>query len=83
MSGKIPHSFIDDILARTDIVDLIDSRVKLKKQGRDYQACCPFHHEKTPSFGESEKTVLSLFWLPRTHGNAISFLMEYDKLRIC
>ena len=50
MKGTIPRSFIDDLIARTDIVDLINQRVKLKKAGRDYQACCPFHHEKTPSF---------------------------------
>ncbi|ACA32515.1 DNA primase [Histophilus somni] len=80
MSGKIPHSFIDDILARTDIVDLIDSRVKLKKQGRDYQACCPFHHEKTPSFTVSPKKQFYHCFGCHAHGNAISFLMEYDKL---
>lgn len=48
MANHIPRSFIDDVLARTDIVELINSRVKLKKAGREYQACCPFHHEKTP-----------------------------------
>ena len=51
MKGIIPRSFIDDLIARTDIVELINSRVKLKKSGaHSYQACCPFHHEKTPSF---------------------------------
>ena len=47
MAGKIPRQFIDDLLARTDIVELIDSKVGLKKAGKDYQACCPFHNEKT------------------------------------
>jgi hypothetical protein len=48
MAGRIPRVFINDLLARTDIVDLIDARVKLKKQGKNYHACCPFHNEKTP-----------------------------------
>lgn len=55
MKGSIPRTFIDDLLAKTDIVELVNSRVKLKKAGRDYQACCPFHHEKTPSFTVSQK----------------------------
>ncbi|UQQ17372.1 CHC2 zinc finger domain-containing protein [Salmonella sp. WGH-01] len=46
MAGRIPRVFINDLLARTDIVDLIDVRVKLKKQGKNYHACCPFHNEK-------------------------------------
>jgi len=50
MAGKIPRQFIDDLLARTDIVELIDSKVGLKKAGKDYQACCPFHNEKNPFF---------------------------------
>ncbi|WP_373099355.1 MULTISPECIES: DNA primase [Pasteurellaceae] len=80
MAGLIPRSFIDDILARTDIVELINSRVKLKKAGRDYQACCPFHHEKTPSFTVSQKKQFYHCFGCHAHGNAISFLMEYDKL---
>lgn len=50
MAGRIPRVFINDLLARTDIVDLIDARVKLKKQGKNYHACCPFHNEKNPLF---------------------------------
>ncbi|WP_040977440.1 DNA primase [Necropsobacter massiliensis] len=80
MAGLIPRSFIDDLLARTDIVELINSRVKLKKAGRDYQACCPFHHEKTPSFTVSQKKQFYHCFGCHAHGNAISFLMEYDKL---
>ena len=49
MAGRIPREFIDDLIARSDIVDVIDARVKLKKAGRNYQACCPFHNEKSPS----------------------------------
>ena len=48
MKGSIPRQFIDDLLTKSNIVDVINARVKLKKAGRDYQACCPFHHEKTP-----------------------------------
>ena len=55
MKGSIPRPFIDDLLTKSDIVDVINTRVKLKKAGRDYQACCPFHHEKTPSFTVSQK----------------------------
>ena len=53
MAGRIPQSFINDLLARIDIVDIIDSRVTLKKAGKNYQARCPFHDEKTPSFSVS------------------------------
>ncbi|MEO1846867.1 MAG: CHC2 zinc finger domain-containing protein, partial [Pseudomonadota bacterium] len=50
MSGKIPREFIDELLARIDIVEVIDQRVPLKKGGKDFKACCPFHNENTPSF---------------------------------
>ncbi|QIM62307.1 DNA primase [Pasteurellaceae bacterium Orientalotternb1] len=80
MKGTIPRSFIDDLIARTDIVELINSRVKLKKAGRDYQACCPFHHEKSPSFTVSQSKQFYHCFGCGVHGNAISFLMEYDKL---
>ncbi|MBV7387223.1 DNA primase [Pasteurellaceae bacterium TAE3-ERU1] len=80
MKGTIPRSFIDDLLARTDIVDLINTRVKLKKAGRDYQACCPFHHEKTPSFTVSQAKQFYHCFGCGAHGNAITFLMEFDKL---
>ncbi|MDP0343645.1 DNA primase [Glaesserella parasuis] len=80
MKGSIPRSFIDDLVARTDIVELINSRVKLKKAGRDYQACCPFHHEKSPSFTVSQSKQFYHCFGCGVHGNVISFLMEYDKL---
>lgn len=80
MAGRIPRAFINDLLARTDIVDLIDTRVKLKKQGKNYHACCPFHNEKTPSFTvNSEKQFYHCFGCG-AHGNAIDFLMNYDRL---
>ena len=80
MAGLIPRQFIDDLLARTDIVELINGRVTLKKSGKNYQACCPFHTEKTPSFSVSpDKQFYHCFGCGE-HGNAISFLMEYDRL---
>ncbi len=80
MAGKIPRQFIDDLLARTDIVELIDSRVNLKKAGKDYQACCPFHNEKTPSFTVSQDKQFYHCFGCGANGNAISFVMDYDKL---
>ncbi len=53
MAGLIPRQFIDDLLARADIVEIVESRVPLKKAGKNYQACCPFHTEKSPSFSVS------------------------------
>ncbi len=80
MAGRIPRVFINDLLARTDIVDLIDARVKLKKQGKNFHACCPFHNEKTPSFTvNGDKQFYHCFGCG-AHGNAIDFLMNYDKL---
>jgi len=80
MAGKIPQQFIDDILARTDIVELIDARVTLKKAGKDFQACCPFHIEKTPSFTVSQNKQFYHCFGCGAHGSAIGFLMEYDNL---
>jgi DNA primase len=80
MPGRIPRSFIDDLLARTDIVDLIDGFVPLRKAGKDYQALCPFHDEKTPSFTVSrEKQFFHCFGC-HASGTAISFLMEFSNL---
>ncbi|MCW2475309.1 MULTISPECIES: DNA primase [unclassified Symbiopectobacterium] len=80
MAGRIPRVFINDLLARTDIVDLIDARVKLKKQGKNFHACCPFHHEKTPSFTvNGDKQFYHCFGCG-AHGNAVDFLMNYDRL---
>jgi DNA primase len=80
MSGRIPRSFIDDLLARTDIVDLIDGFVPLRKAGKDFQALCPFHDEKTPSFTVSrEKQFFHCFGC-HASGTAITFLMEFSNL---
>ncbi|WJG08784.1 DNA primase [Aliiglaciecola sp. LCG003] len=80
MAGRIPKDFIDDLIARTDIVELVDSRVKLKKAGRNYQACCPFHNEKSPSFTVSQDKQFYHCFGCGAHGNAISFVIEYDRL---
>jgi DNA primase len=76
----IPRHFIDELLARTDIVELVNARVTLKKQGREYAACCPFHGEKTPSFFVSPAKQFYHCFGCGAHGTAISFLMEHDNL---
>ncbi len=63
MAGLIPSVFIDDLLTRVDVVDLIDSYLPLKKTGSNYVARCPFHTEKRLVFCQSSQAVLSLFWL--------------------
>jgi DNA primase len=80
MSGRIPQQFIDELLERVDIVDVIDARVGLRKAGKNYTALCPFHDEKSPSFSvNSEKQFYYCFGCG-AGGNAIGFLMEYERL---
>jgi DNA primase len=76
----IPDSFIQDLLARVDIVDLVDSYVPLKKAGANYAACCPFHNEKSPSFTVSPTKQFYHCFGCGAHGTAISFVMEYQGL---
>src|SRR5579863_7126931 len=78
--SRIPRAFIDDCLARTDLVDLIDKRVPLRKAGSNYSACCPFHNEKTPSFTVSATKQFYHCFGCGVSGNAISFLMDHDRL---
>jgi len=80
MAGRITRQFIDDLLARADIVEVVESRVPLKKAGKNYQACCPFHNEKSPSFTVSQDKQFYHCFGCGEHGNAISFLMEFDRL---
>lgn len=80
MSGRIPRQFIDDLLVRVDIVDLIDSHVPLKKTGSNFVARCPFHTEKTPSFSVSRNRQMYHCFGCGVSGNAISFLMDYSHL---
>jgi len=80
VAGRIPQSFIDDLVSRADIVEVIDSHVPLKKAGREHKACCPFHDEKTPSFTVSaEKQFYHCFGCG-AHGTVIGFLMNYRQL---
>jgi DNA primase len=80
MSGRIPQAFVDELVTRADIVELISSRLPLKKAGREYRACCPFHDEKTPSFWVSpDKQFFHCFGCG-AHGTALGFLMQYDQL---
>lgn len=80
MSGRIPREFIDDLLVRVDIVDLIDSHVPLKKTGSNFIARCPFHAEKTPSFSVNQKKQFFYCFGCGASGNAIGFLMDYNHL---
>ncbi len=80
MSGRIPREFIDDLLVRVDIVDLIDSHVPLKKAGSSYVARCPFHTEKSPSFSVNRKKQFYHCFGCGVGGNAISFLIEFSHL---
>ncbi len=79
-SGRIPREFIDDLLTRADVVDVINARVPLKKKGREYTACCPFHNEKSPSFTVSPNKQFYHCFGCGVHGSALSFLMEYEHL---
>ena len=74
----IPQEFIQSLLGRVDIVDMVDRYVKLKKAGANFQACCPFHNEKTPSFSVSPTKQFYHCFGCGAHGNAIGFLMEYS-----
>ncbi|KAA2283988.1 DNA primase [Arenimonas fontis] len=78
--ARIPDAFIDELLARTDIVEVIGSRVPLKRQGREYAALCPFHDERSPSFTVSPTKQFYHCFGCGAHGTAISFLMNYDRL---
>jgi DNA primase len=80
MAGLIPQSFIDNLLDRVDIVELVDSRVKLKRSGKNYSACCPFHEEKTPSFTVSPDKQFYYCFGCGASGNALGFVMDYERL---
>ena len=78
--GLIPQSFIDELIARADIVEIIGLRVPLKKAGREYRACCPFHNEKTPSFWVSPDKQFYHCFGCGAHGTVLKFLMEHDRM---
>jgi DNA primase len=78
VAGRIPQHFIDELISRTDIIEVIGSRVQLKRAGREYKACCPFHDEKTPSFTVSPDKQFYHCFGCGAHGTALGFVMEYD-----
>jgi DNA primase len=80
MAGRIPQAFIDDLIGRADIVEIINARVPLKRAGREYRANCPFHNEKTPSFWVSPTKQFYHCFGCSAHGTVVSFLMNYDRL---
>src|SRR5690554_7779831 len=80
MAGRIPQHFIDDLLARVNIVDVIDGRVKLKRAGKNYSGLCPFHKEKSPSFSVSPDKQFYYCFGCGAGGNALGFLMDHDNL---
>jgi DNA primase len=80
VAGRIPQHFIDELVARTDIIEVIGSRVQLKRAGREYKACCPFHDEKTPSFTVSPDKQFYHCFGCGAHGTVLGFVMDYDHL---
>ena len=80
MAGKIPQQFIDDLLSRVDIVDVIEADLPLKKAGKDFQALCPFHGEKTPSFTISQEKQFYHCFGCGAHGSALGFVMNHRGL---
>jgi DNA primase len=78
--ARLPQAFIDQVLDRTDIVDVIDRRVKLKKAGKNYSACCPFHQEKTPSFSVNPEKQFYYCFGCGAGGNALGFIMDYERM---
>ena len=80
MAGLIAQGFIDDLLNRTDIVEVVGSRVQLKKSGKNYTACCPFHQEKTPSFSVNHEKQFYYCFGCGAGGNALGFIMDHDHL---
>ena len=80
MAGPIPREFIDDLLDRADLAEIIGERVKLTRAGREYKGLCPFHQEKTPSFTVSpDKGFFHCFGCG-AHGSAVGFMMQHDRL---
>ncbi|MGA7966835.1 MAG: DNA primase, partial [Gammaproteobacteria bacterium] len=80
MAGLIPQPFIDELIARADIVELIGRRVRLKRQGREFAGLCPFHNEKTPSFTVSPQKQFFHCFGCGAHGTALGFVMRYEHL---
>lgn len=80
MAGRIPQSFIDDLLARVNVLDIVEARVKLKRTGKNYSGLCPFHKEKSPSFTVNNEKQFYYCFGCGAGGNSLGFLMEHDRL---
>ena len=80
MAGRIPQAFIDDLLARVNVLDIVEARVKLKRAGKNYSGLCPFHKEKSPSFTVNNEKQFYYCFGCGAGGNSLSFLMEHDRL---
>lgn len=80
MSGRIPQEFLDQLLGRVDLVEIVNTRVPLRRAGHEFMACCPFHAEKTPSFSVSPRKQFYHCFGCGAHGNAIGFLMTYEQM---
>ena len=80
MSGRIPQAFIDDLIARSDVAEVVGARITLKKTGKNYSALCPFHNEKSPSFSVNPDKQFYYCFGCGASGNALTFLMEHDNL---
>lgn len=80
MAGRISQEFLDQLLGRVDLVEIVNARVPLRRAGREFMACCPFHAEKTPSFSVSPRKQFYHCFGCGAHGNAIGFLMAYERL---
>ncbi|MGB5064296.1 MAG: CHC2 zinc finger domain-containing protein, partial [Candidatus Competibacter sp.] len=80
MAGRIPQEFVDQLLGRVDLVEIVNARVPLRRTGREFMACCPFHAEKTPSFTVSPRKQFYHCFGCGAHGTAIGFLMAYERL---
>ena len=80
MAGRIPQSFIEDLIDRVDILDFISSRLEIKKAGKNHVACCPFHQEKSPSFTVAQDKQFYYCFGCGATGNVLKFIMEFDHL---
>jgi len=80
MAGRIPQPFIDEVLARTDLVAVVGQAVRLKKSGRGFVGLCPFHNEKTPSFSVNPDRGFYYCFGCHASGTAITFLIEHERL---
>ena len=80
MSERIPQDFIDDLIERAEVSEVIGKRVEIKKAGKEYKACCPFHNEKTPSFSANEDKQIYKCFGCGVGGGVFNFIMDIEKV---